>query len=63
MKPNCDLASSGKDYNIGHFGNHALNALRLEKGFKLWGSEMNMDADALEARLDSFLRFNKKVSG
>ncbi len=27
---------------LGHFGNIALNTLRMEKGFKMWGAEMNL---------------------
>lgn len=49
----------GQKLGLAHFGTHTLNALRMEKGFKLWGSEMNLDVDALEADLGSFIRWKK----
>ena len=60
--PPQSLLEAGKDQGIGHFGTFALDALRIEKGFKMWGNEMNLDVDALEAGLGSFIRMKKKVS-
>ena len=51
----------GASLGIGHFGNYALNTLRMEKGFRAWGSEMNLDVDAWEAGLDNFIKLDKKV--
>ena len=39
-----------------------MDALRIEKGFKMWGNEMNLDVDAWEAGLGSYVRMKKKVS-
>lgn len=55
-------SNEGRSFGLGHFGNHTLNTLRLEKGFKLWGKEMNMDVDPIQADLTSFIQWNK-VSG
>ena len=55
------LLAAGKDEGIGHFGTFTLDALRIEKGFKMWGNEMNLDVDAWEAGLGSFIRMKKKV--
>lgn len=41
---------------IGNFGTYALNSLRLEKGFRMWGAEMNMDCNPYEAGLDFFIK-------
>jgi dimethylglycine dehydrogenase len=41
------------------FGTYAMNALRMEKGFRAWGSEMNVDVDPFEAGLDPFIRLDK----
>ncbi len=38
-----------------------MNTLRIEKGFKMWGNEMNCDVTILEAGLDGFVRWKKKV--
>ena len=55
------LLAAGKDQGIGHFGTFTLDALRIEKGFKMWGNEMNLDVDAWEAGLNPFIRLKKKV--
>ena len=55
------LMEAGRDYGIGHFGTFAVNVMRIEKGFKMWGNEMNLDCTALQAGLDPFIRFTKKV--
>ena len=57
-----ELREQGRDLDLGHFGTMTLNTMRLEKGFKMWGPEMNLDVTAAEAGLDSFIRFKKKVS-
>ncbi len=46
---------------MGHFGSLCMNTLRLEKGFKMWGAEMNMDVDIIEAGLEAFVDWNKEV--
>ena len=37
-----------------------LNTFRIEKGFKMWGNEMNCDGSILEAGLEAFVRMKKK---
>ena len=34
------LVEAGKEFDIGHVGSYAINSLRLEKGFRLWGAEV-----------------------
>jgi dimethylglycine dehydrogenase len=53
--------TTGEPHGIGHFGTMTINTLRIEKGFKMWGNEMNCDVDIIEAGLDNFVRWNKKV--
>ncbi|KAF8793582.1 Dimethylglycine dehydrogenase like protein [Argiope bruennichi] len=53
------LLTAGQEFGIGDFGTYALNALRIEKGFRMWGAEMNMDSNPLEAGLDYFIRMDK----
>ena len=55
------LLAAGKDQGLGHFGTFTLDALRMEKGFKMWGNEMNLDVDAWEAGLAPFIRMGKTV--
>ncbi|KAL0150281.1 hypothetical protein M9458_054389 [Cirrhinus mrigala] len=53
------LMEAGKDENIENFGTYAMSSLRLEKGFRAWGAEMNCDTNPLEAGLDYFIKLNK----
>lgn len=53
------IMEAGKDHGIDNFGTYAMNSLRLEKGFRGWGAEMNCDTNPLEAGLDYFIKLNK----
>lgn len=53
------IMNAGQEEGIDNFGTYAMNALRLEKGFRAWGSEMNCDTNPLEAGLDHFVKLNK----
>jgi len=44
---------------VGDFGTYALNSLRVEKGFRAWGTDMTVDANPYEAGLDDFVRLDK----
>jgi dimethylglycine dehydrogenase len=50
------ILTAGADLGLGHFGGHALNALRLEKGFGTWAREYRPIYAATEAGLDRFVR-------
>ena len=48
------LLAAGEDHGIGDFGTYALNSLRLEKGFRLWGFEVLQNVaypDAVKATI------------
>ncbi|XP_048021396.1 dimethylglycine dehydrogenase, mitochondrial [Megalobrama amblycephala] len=53
------LMEAGQDQDIDNFGTYAMSSLRLEKGFRAWGAEMNCDTNPLEAGLDYFIKLNK----
>lgn len=53
------LMEAGRDEGIDNFGTYAMSSLRLEKGFRGWGAEMNCDTNPLEAGLDYFIKLNK----
>nr|CAD7409533.1 unnamed protein product [Timema cristinae] len=46
------LMEAGQEHGAGDFGSYAMNVLRMEKGFRMWGSDMNKDTSLLEAGLD-----------
>lgn len=61
MKPVYEsLMKNGQEFGIGHFGTFVVNTFRMEKGFKMWGNEMNCDGSILEAGLEAFVRMKKK---
>uniref|UniRef100_A0A6Q2ZBN3 Dimethylglycine dehydrogenase n=1 Tax=Esox lucius TaxID=8010 RepID=A0A6Q2ZBN3_ESOLU len=53
------IMEAGQDMGIDNFGTYAMSSLRLEKGFRGWGAEMNCDTNPLEAGLDYFIKLNK----
>nr|XP_045368292.1 dimethylglycine dehydrogenase, mitochondrial isoform X6 [Camelus bactrianus] len=53
------IMNAGQEEGIDNFGTYAMNALRLEKAFRAWGSEMNCDTNPLEAGLEYFVKLNK----
>ncbi|XP_006796961.1 dimethylglycine dehydrogenase, mitochondrial [Neolamprologus brichardi] len=55
------MMEAGKDEGIDNFGTYAMASLRLEKGFRGWGAEMNCDTNPLEAGLDYFIKLNKSA--
>ncbi|XP_019728556.1 dimethylglycine dehydrogenase, mitochondrial [Hippocampus comes] len=53
------IMDAGREDGIDNFGTYAMASLRLEKGFRGWGAEMNCDTNPLEAGLDYFIKLNK----
>ena len=53
------LMEAGRRFEIVDFGYRALEAMRLEKAYRLWGSDMSADYTPLEAGLDRFVDFEK----
>jgi aminomethyltransferase len=45
------LMEAGEEYDIRPYGNGALNALRIEKGFRLWGEDLHTEHNPYEAGL------------
>ncbi len=53
------LVDAGSDLGLRDFGYHALDALRLEKGYRMWGSDIGPPFTPLEADLEPFVRWGK----
>ena len=45
------------------FGMRALNALRIEKGYRAWKGDLSTDYSLLEGGLDRFIRWEKEFPG
>ena len=53
------LLEAGEPLGLVDFGYRALDSMRLEKAYRLWGVDMSADYTPLEAGLDRFVRFDK----
>jgi dimethylglycine dehydrogenase len=53
------LFAAGKDHGIGMVGMRAMESLRMEKSYRMWGSDMTPDYTPFETSLDRFVRLNK----
>lgn len=48
------LLQTGERFDIGHYGFFAADAMRLEKGYRSWGSELTTEHSLLECGLEMF---------
>ena len=51
--------SAGGDYGMKLAGAYAMDTLRLEKGFPLWGCDLDTKTTPLEAGLEFAVDMNK----
>ena len=53
------LMEAGEEFGIKPFGIRAMDSLRIEKTYKLIGTEMSIEYSAYESGLDRFVHLNK----
>jgi len=53
------LFAAGAEFNIAMAGMRAMESLRLEKSYRMWGTDLSPDYSPFEAGLDRFVRMNK----
>jgi dimethylglycine dehydrogenase len=53
------LIAAGAEFGIGLAGMRAMESLRIEKSYRMWGSDLTPDYTPFEAGLDRFVRLNK----
>ena len=58
-----ELVAAGTDLGLRHAGYHAMDSLRLEKGYRSWGHDLGADDTPLEAGLDFAVAFKKDFVG
>ncbi|WP_295637430.1 FAD-dependent oxidoreductase [Novosphingobium sp.] len=51
--------AAGQDFGIANYGLYAVNTMRMEKGYKAWGSELTNELTMIEAGMDRFIQFKK----
>ena len=58
-----DVVAAGADLGLRHAGYHAMDSLRLEKGYRSWGHDIGADDTPLEAGLGFAVAFKKDFVG
>jgi len=53
------LFAAGQEFGIGMAGMRAMESMRLEKSYRMWGTDLTRDYTPLEAGLERFVRLNK----
>ncbi|WP_282607153.1 FAD-dependent oxidoreductase [Pelagibius sp. Alg239-R121] len=53
------LMKAGKEFGIGLVGMRAMDSMRIEKSYRMWGSDLTTEYSVLEAGLNRFVRLNK----
>jgi dimethylglycine dehydrogenase len=53
------IFAAGADYGIKMAGMRAMESLRIEKSYRMWGSDLGVEYSPYEASLDRFVRMNK----
>ncbi|WP_430445016.1 FAD-dependent oxidoreductase [Sphingorhabdus contaminans] len=51
---------AGQEYGIVNYGLYAANTMRMEKGYKAWGSELTNELTMIEAEMPRFINFKKE---
>lgn len=57
------LTGAGKAYGLTHFGMHAIESMRLEKGYGHWKGDFITEFNPIEAGLDRFVDMDKNFAG
>ena len=50
------LCAAGDPVGIRPFGTHAMNSMRLEKGYRAWGADLTTERTPIESGLGRFVR-------
>ena len=54
------LIEAGEEFGVKPFGIRAMDSLRMEKTYKLVGTEMSIEYSAYESGLDRFVHLDKR---
>jgi dimethylglycine dehydrogenase len=57
------LMAAGEEQGIADFGLYAVNAMRMEKGYPAWGSELTTEITPVEADLMRFVKTDRPFIG
>lgn len=54
-----EIVAAGKSFELAHAGYHALNSLRMEKGYRHWSHDITDEDTPLESGLGFTVKFDK----
>ena len=57
------IITEGSKYEMTHFGSYAMNVMRIEKGYKAFGSELTTEITPVEAGLERFVVLGRDFVG
>ncbi len=58
------IDEAGRTFGMGYYGAYAANSMRLEKGYRGWGSDLTTERDLMETGLGMFVKSDgRKVNG
>ena len=57
------LHEAGAEFGMKNFGLRAMDSMRFEKGYPIWGPDMNTEFTALESSLGWFVKMDKDFEG
>ena len=53
------VVDAGKQFELAHVGMRAMDSLRIEKSYRMWGSDLTTEYSPFEASMERFIRLNK----
>ena len=53
------IVETGEAFGLKHFGMYAMESMRIEKSYRMWGTDLTREYSILEAGLSRFVRFKK----
>ena len=57
------VMAAGEEFGVANFGLYAMNSMRMEKGYKGWGSELTTELTPIEGGLDRFVDMESPFIG
>lgn len=57
------LTAAGEPFGLAHFGLHAVESMRIEKGYRHWKADLITEFNAMESGLERFVKMDKKFVG
>ena len=54
------IVEAGKEFELRHFGIYAMESMRIEKSYRMWGADLTREYSILEAGLNRFVNLKKE---